>query len=159
MPVWGNDNLLFISSAYTGGSRVLKLTRVGDKTTVQELWAHKQMRVHHSTMVRIGDYLYGSNGDFGPAPMTAVEVKTGKVMWRDRSFSKANFVYADGKFIVIDEDGNLSLATMGPEGVKVLAKTALLQSNAWTAPTLAGTKLYVRDRHTMVALDLAATKI
>lgn len=155
MPVWGPDNLLFVSSAYTGGSRVLKLTRTGDQTTVVELWAHKQMRVHHSSIIRIGDYVYASNGDFGPAPMTAVEVKTGKVMWRDRSFAKANFVYADGKFIVIDEDGNLSLATMGPEGVKVLAKTALLQSNAWTAPTLAGTTLYLRDRHTLVALDLA----
>ena len=87
--------------------------------------------------------------------MTAVEVKSGKVLWRDRSFAKANFVYADGKFIVLDEDGNLSLATMGPEGVKVLAKTAVLQSNAWTAPTLAGTTLYLRDRHNLVALDLA----
>lgn len=154
MPVWGPDNLLFISSAYKGGSRVLKLTRSGDKTTVAELWAHKQMRVHHSSVVRIGDYVYASNGDFGPAPMTAVEVKTGKVVWRDRSFAKANFVYADGKFIVLDEDGNLSLATMGPDGVKVLAKTAVLQSNAWTAPTLAGTTLYVRDRHTLVALEL-----
>jgi outer membrane protein assembly factor BamB len=158
MPVWGDDNLLFLSSAYSGGSRVLKLTRSGDKTTVQELWAHKQMRVHHSSIVRIGDYVYASNGDFGPAPMTAVEVKTGKVAWRDRAFSKANFVYADGKFIVIDEDGNLSLATMNPDGVKVLAKTPLLKSNCWTAPTLAGTKLYARDRHTLVAMDLGAAK-
>jgi hypothetical protein len=30
----------------------------------------------------------------------------------------------------------------------------LLQSNAWTVPTLVGTKLYVRDRRTMMALDL-----
>jgi outer membrane protein assembly factor BamB len=33
MPVWGEDNLLFCSSAYDGGSRVLKLTRNGNKTT------------------------------------------------------------------------------------------------------------------------------
>ena len=26
-PVWGDDNLLFISSGYNGGSRVLKLVR------------------------------------------------------------------------------------------------------------------------------------
>jgi hypothetical protein len=36
----------------------------------------------------------------------------------------------------------------------VLSHVALLQSNAWTAPALAGTTLYVRDRHTMMALDL-----
>jgi len=33
-------------------------------------------------------------------------------------------------------------------------RVPLLQSNAWTAPTLVGTKLYVRDRHTMMAVDL-----
>ena len=33
MPVWGNDNLLFISSAYSGGSRVLRLTQKDGKTT------------------------------------------------------------------------------------------------------------------------------
>jgi outer membrane protein assembly factor BamB len=158
LPVWGSDNLLFASSAYNGGSRVLQLTRNGAKTVVKELWANNQMRVHHSSVVRVGDYVYGSNGDFGPAPMTAVEVKTGKIVWRDRSFPKANFVYADRKFIIVDEDGNLALATIGPEGVKVLSKTHLLESNAWTAPTLAGTKLYVRDRHTIIALDLAAKK-
>jgi hypothetical protein len=31
---------------------------------------------------------------------------------------------------------------------------ALLRSNAWTAPSLAGTVLYVRDRHSLMALDL-----
>src|SRR5688572_25057301 len=37
MPVWGSDNLLFISSAYSGGSRVLKLTQKDGKTTADEL--------------------------------------------------------------------------------------------------------------------------
>src|SRR6185503_5634883 len=36
-PVWGPDNLLFISSGYGGGSRVLKLSRAGDKTSVEEV--------------------------------------------------------------------------------------------------------------------------
>ena len=79
-PVWGPDNLLFISSGYDGGSRVLKLTRAGDKTTVEEVWAHRLMRVHFSNAIRVGDLVYGSSGDFGPAPFTAIDVKTGKVL-------------------------------------------------------------------------------
>ena len=81
-------------------------------------------------------------------------MKTGKVAWQDRRFPKANFIYADGKLVVVDEDGNLALASVSPQGLKVLSKVSLLQSNAWTAPSLVGTKLYVRDRHTMMALDL-----
>jgi len=36
----------------------------------------------------------------------------------------------------------------------VLNKTSLLDKNAWTPPTLLGTKLYVRDRKSIVAVDL-----
>jgi outer membrane protein assembly factor BamB len=154
-PVWGEDNLLFLSSAYKGGSRVLRLTKQGDKTAVSELWFHRQMRVHHGTIVRIGDYVYGSNGDFGPSFFTAVNVKTGEVAWRDRSFPKTNFVYADGKFVILDEDGSLAIATVTPKGLTVHCKAQVLQNLAWTAPTLVGTRLYVRDRKTIAALELS----
>jgi outer membrane protein assembly factor BamB len=154
-PVWGEDNLLFFSSAYNGGSRVLRLTRAGGKTTATEVWFHRRLRVHHGTIIRIGDLVYGSSGDFGPAFLSAVEVKTGKIVWQDRSFPKASFVYADGKFILLDEDGNLTLAAPTQEGLKVLSKASVLQSISWTAPTLAGTKLYIRDRRNIMAFDLS----
>ncbi len=83
-----------------------------------------------------------------------MDVKTGQLLWQDRSFSKANLLYADGKFIVLDEDGQLGLATAGPEGLKVISKVPVMESTAWTAPTLVGTKLYLRDRKKIVALDL-----
>jgi outer membrane protein assembly factor BamB len=156
MPVWGDDGILLISSAYGTGARALQLTRAAGKTAVKELWYNNRMRIHHSTIVRLGDYAYGSSGDFGPAPLTAINVKTGEIKWQERAFPKASFVYAEGKFFVIDEDGTLSLATFSPEGVKVLSKVALLKSNAWTAPTLAGTKLYIRDRHSLIALEAGA---
>jgi hypothetical protein len=113
------------------------------------------MRVHHSTMIRLGDLVFGSSGDFGPAPMTAVDVRTGNTVWQDRTFPKANFVYADGKIILLDEDGVLALVNLSPQGMKVISKTSLLTHLAWTPPTLSGTKLYVRDRKMIMALDLS----
>jgi outer membrane protein assembly factor BamB len=155
-PVWGADNLLYISSAYNGGSRVLKLERGKDgKTTATEIWFNNRMRVHHGTAVRVGDIVYGSSGDFGPAFVVAAEVKTGKILWQDRSFSKANFLYADGKMIILDEDGTLAIATVSSEGMKILSQVELMNKLSWTAPTLAGKTLYVRDRKTLVALDLS----
>lgn len=153
-PVWGDDNLLFVSSAYSGGSRVLKLTRKEGKTEVTELWFHRRLRLHHTTAIRIGDYIYASSGDFGPAFLSAVNIKTGETAFQDRSFPKSNLIYADGKLIILDEDGNLALATVSPEGLKVISKTTLMKHLAWTVPTLVGKKLYVRDRGTIAALDL-----
>ena len=153
-PVWGDGNLLFCSSAFDGGSLVLKLTRAGDKTTVQEVWSHKLMRMHFSNVIRLGDTLYGTSGDFGPTPLTAVDVKTGQVLWRDRSLAKAELLYTGDRFIAIDEDGNLILATPTPTGLKIHAKVELLKNNAWTPPSLVGTTLYIRDRKAIMALDL-----
>jgi hypothetical protein len=56
--------------------------------------------------------------------------------------------------IILDEDGHLALATVSPEGLKVLSKIELMKSNAWTVPSLVGTRLYIRDRKTIVALEL-----
>jgi outer membrane protein assembly factor BamB len=153
-PVWGPDNLLFVSSGYGGGSRVLKLSRSGDKTNVEELWASRLMRIHFSNAIRVGDLIYGSSGDFGPAPFTAVNVKTGNVVWRHRSFPRASFLFADGRFIILDEDGQLLLATATPEGLTVTSKVELLSGKSWTVPSLSGTHLYLRDRKTILALDL-----
>jgi outer membrane protein assembly factor BamB len=156
-PVWSpSDHLLFASAAYSSGSRALDLRHAGGKTTVAEKWFNNRMRVHIGTVIRLGDYAYGSSGDFGPAFLSAVDMKTGRIVWQDRSFSRAQLLYADGKVILLDEDGNLGLATVAPDGVKVLARASVLQNLAWTPPTLAGTTLYVRDRKTIAAYNLGA---
>lgn len=154
VPVWGPGNLLFISTAYDGGARVLHLAQSGGKTKVDEVWSSHQMRIHLTNAIRIDDHVYASSGDFGPAPMTAIEVKTGKVVWRERTFGKVNMVLAGRKVILLDEGGDLAGVKLAPEGMQVSWRVPVLQNNAWTAPTLVGTKLYVRDRHTMMALDL-----
>ena len=153
-PVWGEGNLLFVSSAYNGGSRLLRLTQSKGKTAVEELWFNNRMRIHFGNAIRIGDYVYGSSGDFGPAFFSAIRLSTGKIVWRDRSLARTSSVYADGKFIMVDEDGDLVLATATPEGLTIHSRAGILNSNAWTAPTLVDNKLYVRDRKMLRAFQL-----
>lgn len=147
-------NVLFCSSAYSGGSRALQLGREGGKIGVKELWFTNKMRIHTGNAIMTGGTVYGSSGDFGPAFLIAMHVADGKELWRDRNYPKANLVYADGKLIILDESGRLTLAKPGPTGLQVLAQAQVLQSNSWTAPTLVGTHLYIRDRSHIMALDL-----
>jgi hypothetical protein len=88
--------------------------------------------------------------------MMAIELKTGKPAWRDRTFAKANVLLADGKLVILDEQGTLAIATATPEKLEVLAQAKVLEEKAWTAPTLVGTRMYLRDNHTLKALDLSA---
>jgi outer membrane protein assembly factor BamB len=155
MPIWdAKDGLLFVTSHTDAGSRVLKLLRQGRQFKAAEEWFDKKTKMFHSTGVLVGDIIYGCLGDQPPTFLAAVRVNDGKVLWKERGFPKANVVYADGKLIVLDEDGQLALAKVSPEGCEILAKAQLLDKVAWTVPTLADGKLYVRDKKKIMALDV-----
>ena len=109
-PVWGPDNLLFISSEYNAGAKVIELTRSGQQTTAKELWASNRLRLHHGNAMRIGDAIYFSSGGKGSqAILSAVDARSGKILWQQRSIEKATFVWADRKLITLDQDGNLMI--------------------------------------------------
>jgi outer membrane protein assembly factor BamB len=153
-PVWGNDGRLFFSAAYGEGSRCLLLHSEQGKTVVNEIWQNGRMRVHHSNVVRVGDVVYGSSGDFAALLFTALDVKSGKLLWRRRQLGRANCVHAGGRFIVLREDGMLMLATMTPKELIVHSKVKLFDGRAWTAPSLDGNRLYIRNRTEVMALEL-----
>jgi outer membrane protein assembly factor BamB len=133
MPVAVDGEALFLSSPQAG-ARGLRLAR--------------------ESSVRNGDWVYGSTGAMSPAFMAAVNIRTGEIGWRERGFAKANCVEADGKLIILDEDGMLYLATATPEKLTVHAKTQLLDGVAWTVPTIVGQTMYVRDNKRILAVNL-----
>ena len=156
MPVWGPGNALFVSSAYDGGSRLIRLSQADGRTTPEELWFNNRMRVHFGNALRIGDLIVGSTGDFGPAFIAAVDAATGAEVWRDRRFARAHLLQAGGRILLVDEDGEVALASVTRDGLEVHARHTVLTANAWTPPTLVGDVLYLRDRRNVVALDLGS---
>lgn len=154
-PVWGPGNLLFVSSEYNAGTKVIALERQGQQTRATEVWSSNRLRLHHGNAIRVGDAVYFSSGGKGSqAILSAVDVRTGAIHWQERSIEKATFVWADGKLITLDQDGNLMIAYPSPQGFKIAARARLLTSLSWTPPVLVGTRTYLRDRRTMMAVDL-----
>jgi outer membrane protein assembly factor BamB len=155
-PLFGPDNVLVVSSAYKAGSRALRLNRDDGSTTPEEIWFTQRSRFMFLSSLRIDDHIYGTSGDFGPAFLTAVDVKTGEAAWQHRGFGRASIVYADGKAIILDEGGDIALARLSPGGVDVMARSELFETTSWSAPSLVGTTLYARDREEIAAVDLRA---
>lgn len=153
-PVFVPPDVVFFSCAYGGGSRALRIARRDGEYKVEDLWHTRKMQVQHGSIVVVDGAVYASTGDFGPAFLARLNLSDGEVSWRQRGFAKANFVYGDGKFVILDETGELALATVGPEGFDVHSRVKLLEEKAWTAPTLVGSKLYLRDYQSIRALDL-----
>ena len=146
---------MFLSSGYIGGSQAIRLTHDGDITTVEELWSDPRLRFTFLNPLRLGEFVYGTSGQGATAVMTATHVETGETAWRTRGFSRASMVYADDKAVLLEEDGDLTLAHLSPQGMTILAETSLFNTRSWTVPTLVGTILYARDREKVVALDLS----
>lgn len=155
-PLWGPDDILVVSSAYKAGSRAIRLRTDGAATLPEELWFTSRVRFMFLNAIRLGEFVYGTTGDFGPAFLTALDVRTGQAAWQHRGFGRSSLVYADGKAIVMDEDGDLALVRLTPDGPTVLAEARIFETTSWTVPTLVGTTLYARDREKVVALELGA---
>ena len=64
-------------------------------------------------------------------------------------------VDANGTLVIIDENGEIAVASVSNEELRVHARKGILTPNAWTPPTLVGSSLYVRDRKDILALDLS----
>ncbi len=154
-PVWGPDNLLFVSAEYNAGAKMIELQQTSERVTAKELWSSNRLRLHHGNAMRIGEAIYFcSGGKFSQPIMTGIEARTGKIYWQERSIDKATFVWADNKLITLEQDGTLMIAHPTPQGFKIAAKAPLLSSLSWTPPVLVGTRLYIRDRVNMMAVDL-----
>lgn len=155
-PMWDEAGRMLFISTTDAGARGLRLTPNGDRVDVEEVWNTRKVQFYHVTSIAVGDYIYGSTGAMGPTFLAAINAKTGDVAWRKRGFAKANCVYADGKLIVLDEDGHLGLASATPEDLIVHAKVPLMKAKSWTVPTIAGSRMFLRDQQTIRALNLSS---
>lgn len=154
-PVWCPGNLLFVSAEYGAGSKMIRLSRNGMQIKAEEAWSSNRLRLHNGNAMWVDGALYFTSGGKGSqAILSAVHAATGNILWQERSIQKATFVWADGKLITLDQDGNLMLANPSPKGFQVAAKSALLTNLSWTPPVLVGTKLYIRDRKSVMAVEL-----
>ncbi len=150
MPSWDGTSL-FISSAYGHGSRTV---RFGRDNEPEEAWFNAAVRLHFGSAALIDGTVYLSSGDFGPSVLTAVSLADGEILWRDRTFAKAQLLTLDDRAIVLDEDGTLGLVRFSPQGLEVLGEHQVFDARSWTVPTLLGSSLYLRNERRMVAVDV-----
>lgn len=158
---WGHNitmpavlgDVIFFSSPQAG-ARGLRLVPTGEGIEIEQLWSTRRIQFYHASTVQSGSWVYGSTGTTSPAFMTAVNIRTGEVGWKERGFAKANCVEADGKLVILDENGVLYLAEATPEELIVKAQAKILDRYAWSVPTIVGRTMYLRDEGQIMAVDL-----
>ena len=153
-PIQIDDDLVFISTG-EAGSRGLRIVR-DDGFRVEEVWSTTRVQCFYGAFALVGDTIYGTSGFQSGPRMTAINARTGTIEWRRRGFNLSHVLAVDRDLIVLDDEGRLTLASPGPDGLKVHAEARILSPPALTPPTVQETILYARDQREIVALDLGA---
>jgi outer membrane protein assembly factor BamB len=148
---------LFLSASYGIGADCRKIAKTG----VESIWANNDtMSSQFSTSVPHDGYLYGVDGrqDGPPGSLRCFDPKTGKIQWSEDNFPVANLIAADGKLVIVTDNGNLVLAAASARAYGELGRAKLARSETRALPALANGLLYVRDSATLKCVDLRRAK-
>lgn len=156
MPVFVPPDLVLVSASYDLGTLAVRLrTGAGGRLEAVEAWSQRRMRNQFQTSVAVGGLIFG----FDHATLKCLDAKTGEERWAQRGgFGKGSLIWADGRLIVLTEQGRLLLVEATDEGYRELATAPVLEGRTWTPPSLSDGRLYLRGSGEVVALDLRASE-
>lgn len=158
-PVPLPDGRLFLSGGYRAGSMMLRIRSGTEGWTAgsdyrledDTFGATQQTPIFHD------GHLFGVRPD-GELVCLSPD---GELRWASgpaHRFGLGPFLIADGKLLVMDDHGTLSMATATSEGFEPLAKAKVLDGHdSWGPMAIAGGLLIVRDLTEMRCLDLRKT--
>lgn len=152
-PVFVPPDRVFVAKAWGDekGGALLRMVEREDQLAVERIWHAPLIDGEISTAILVGDHLYGFKGGI----LVAVDAATGEPGWSARGYGRGSLIGADGKLIVLGEDGLLGLVEASPDEYRELARARILSSRSWTPPALAGGRLFVRNAEEVVSVDLA----
>jgi outer membrane protein assembly factor BamB len=142
------DGAVFLSSAYDTGCALLKLNPKG----MQEVYFNRDMMNHYSSSVLVDETLYG----FTNALLSAMDFKTGKQLWKNRSVGKGSVTYADKRLYALGEDGVVGLIEASPAAYKEVSRFEYQKGSlpSWSPLVISDGRMYLRDQDNLTSYDI-----
>jgi outer membrane protein assembly factor BamB len=157
-PLYSDGNI-FMSSGYDHKSVMLKLA--DDASSVSLAWVDSTLDVHLGGMVKVGNYIFGSNWlNNGNGNWACLEWNTGKVMYETKWYNKGAIISADGMLYCYEEKtGNLALVRPAPEKFDVVSFFPIPFGTGmhWAHPVIQNKILYVRHGDALMAYSIGAS--
>jgi outer membrane protein assembly factor BamB len=147
-----SGNKVFITTGYGKGCELLDVS--GESPVV--VWANKGMASHFSSPVLVGGHLYGISGDANrTGSLVCLDFATGTTKWSQPA-PFGSLICADGKLVLLSDEGSLSVVEATPAGHKELVKSpSVLSKTCWTSPVLCKGMIFCRNNEgTLVAVDV-----
>ena len=159
-PIDVGNGKLFFSGGYNAGAKMMQLQVAGGKISPVELFRlpASEFGATQQTPILFQSHIYGVRPD---GQLACLDL-AGKVVWTSgtkEKFGLGPFIIANGKLLVMNDSGVLTLAEADPMGYRQIVKNRILNGHdSWAPMALAGNRLLARDLTQMVCLDLNGEK-
>jgi outer membrane protein assembly factor BamB len=156
-PVIMSDGKIFLTSGYSYGCAMIKVTKTGNSFAVKEIFNDKRSGAKVPPAIHYDGYIY-SNTETGDSLQCMSA--SGEVKWktgRKLSLGLGSLIIADDLIFVIGgSSGVLHLVEATPKGFNELAHAKLLSGREiWAPMALSDGKLIIRDQSQMKCIDVA----
>ena len=154
MPIHVAPDKLFFSMSYDVGSLMLRLGEPEASAEPEEVWSNRLMRNHFNSSVLVGNHLYG----FDNTTLKCLDAETGEVRWEKyRLGGRGSVIAAGQQLLVLNEHGKLLLVEANPHQYVEQGSFQALTGRTWTAPTLIGDRLMLRNQQEIACFDLGSS--
>lgn len=139
-----HEGTIFVSTGYQVGCGLFRL--VDGK--LELVYDSRKMRNHFNNSILYDGYLYGfdGNSNFGRVVnLTCMKHDTGEVMWTESGLGCGSLMIANGKLVILSDDGRLVIAKATSEGYDEVASASVLEGRCWTVPVLLDGCVYARN--------------
>lgn len=151
------DQRIFFCGGYNTGARMMQIVREGDSYQAKTLFKLKPAIFGSTQQTPI----FYENHIFGVRQVDKLMVcldLDGKVVWDSRGkgkFGDGPYMLADGKFLILDDYGKLTIAEATLREYQKIAEIVVFDSyDAWGPLALAGGHLFLRSFEEVACLDM-----
>ncbi len=149
VPVPAGEGRIFLAHK-DDTSALVSVTRKDETVTVATAWENNAIRNSYNVPVYHDGHLYAFSSRF----LTCVDAATGEARWRSREPGDGFLILVDGHLVILTKEGSLHVAPADPSGYREVARTDLFEDLAWTMPSYAGGRIYVRSLGEIARVDL-----
>jgi len=140
-----------VSSCYGIGAKRFRIASDAAGNLTPELqWESIRLKAKFAHFVERDATLYGLDDGV----LTAVDPETGKRLWKRGRYGHGQLLLVEDLLLIQAEDGDLVLVSPNPHGLTELARIRALDSKTWNVPSMAGSRVLLRNDREAVLLQL-----
>ncbi len=166
-PIYIGQNKIYLTAGYGAGATLIEINKEETGFSAKTLQLYKPskgMASEQQTPIIYNGLVYNIQPkDAGATRNQFVCCKPddfNNILWtssKEERFGLGPFLLADGKFFILNDEADLTIAKLSTSKFKVLDKTKIIDGqDAWGPMAMADGYLLLRDSKTMVCIDMKA---